>query len=65
MLSPVSPSPHAVEDFERDVVEASRRGPVLYDGDGARRAAVAIFGVLGEEDPVVKEHRPSFNTSLY
>lgn len=36
-----------------------------YDDDGARRAAVALFQVLGEADPLVKKHRPLFNTSLY
>ena len=36
-----------------------------YDDDGARRAAVALFQVLGEDDPVVKKHRPVFNMSLY
>jgi putative thioredoxin len=36
-----------------------------YDDDGARKAAVALFQVLGEDDPVVKQHRPAFNRSLY
>jgi putative thioredoxin len=36
-----------------------------YDDDGARRAAVALFQVLGEDDPVVRKHRPVFNMSLY
>ncbi|HLT48360.1 MAG TPA: tetratricopeptide repeat protein [Rubricoccaceae bacterium] len=36
-----------------------------YDDDGARKAAVALFQVLGEDDPVVKKHRPVFNMSLY
>ncbi|NNF57670.1 MAG: tetratricopeptide repeat protein [Rhodothermaceae bacterium] len=36
-----------------------------YDDDGARKAAVALFQVLGEHDPVVQKHRPIFNMSLY
>jgi len=36
-----------------------------FDDDGARRAAVAVFTVLGEGDPVVRKHRPTFNMSLY
>jgi putative thioredoxin len=35
------------------------------DDDGARRAAVALFQALGEGDPVVQKHRPTFNRSLY
>ncbi|HLA64212.1 MAG TPA: tetratricopeptide repeat protein [Rhodothermales bacterium] len=36
-----------------------------YDDDGARRAAVAIFQTLGENDPLTRKHRPAFNRSLY
>ena len=36
-----------------------------YEDDGARKATVALFQVLGEDDPVVKKHRPLFNMSLY
>jgi putative thioredoxin len=36
-----------------------------FDEDGARRAAVATFLLLGEDDPVVQKHRPAFNRSLY
>ena len=36
-----------------------------FDDDGARKAAVAIFQVLGEGDPTVQQHRPVFNRSLY
>ena len=36
-----------------------------YDADGARRACLAIFATLGEGHPVVKQHRPVFNRSLY
>lgn len=36
-----------------------------FDDDGARRAAVAIFILRGETDPVVRKHRPTFNRSLY
>lgn len=36
-----------------------------YDEDGARKAALALFLVLGEADPVAKKHRRTFNMSLY
>jgi putative thioredoxin len=36
-----------------------------FDDDGARKAAVALFLLLGEDDPVVQKHRPVFNRSLY
>jgi putative thioredoxin len=36
-----------------------------FDDDGARRAVVALFTVLGESDPVVRRHRPVFDRSLY
>lgn len=36
-----------------------------YDDDGARKAIVAVFHLLGEADPVVQKHRPVFNRSLY
>jgi putative thioredoxin len=36
-----------------------------YDDDGARRAIVALFLLLGEQDPAVRKYRPAFNRSLY
>ena len=36
-----------------------------YDDDGARKLIVAVFQTLGESDPVVRQHRPVFNRSLY
>lgn len=36
-----------------------------FDDDGARKAAVALFLLRGEGDPVVQKHRPAFNRSLY
>lgn len=50
----------ALEGFI-DVIVRER----YYDDDGARKAAVALFTVLGEQDPVVQKHRPAFNRSLY
>ena len=44
-----------------DVVQTDR----AYEDDGARKLAVALFQTLGEDDPVVKAHRPVFNRSLY
>ncbi|HIG73204.1 MAG TPA: tetratricopeptide repeat protein [Bacteroidetes bacterium] len=36
-----------------------------YDDDGARKLIVALFQALGEDDPVVRKHRPVFDRSLY
>ena len=36
-----------------------------FDDDGARKTAVALFLLLGEDHPVVQKHRPAFNRSLY
>jgi len=44
-----------------EVVQLDR----AYEDDGARKLAVALFQTLGEDDPVVKAHRPVFNRSLY
>jgi putative thioredoxin len=50
----------AVERFV-DVVRTNRD----YDDDGARRACVALFTLLGPQHPVTKEHRRSFDMALY
>lgn len=36
-----------------------------YDDDGSRRACIAIFRMLGEEDPVTLRHRRDFGSALY
>jgi putative thioredoxin len=36
-----------------------------YDEDGARRACIAIFKVLGEEDEVTRNFRRAFSSALY
>jgi putative thioredoxin len=36
-----------------------------YDDDGARKACVAIFTLLGPQHPVTKEHRRTFDMALY
>lgn len=50
----------ALEHFI-DVVRTNRD----YDDDGARRACVALFTLLGEQHPVTKEYRRTFDMSLY
>jgi putative thioredoxin len=35
------------------------------DDDGARRACVALFNVLGNEHPLVQEYRRKFSSALY
>jgi putative thioredoxin len=37
----------------------------MYDDDGARKAVVAIFKILGNEHPIVLAHRRSFSSALY
>jgi putative thioredoxin len=44
-----------------DVVRQDR----AYDDDGARKACVALFTVLGNEHPATQEHRRTFDMALY
>jgi putative thioredoxin len=50
----------ALEKFI-DVIRADR----YYDDDGARKACVAIFKYLGEEDPITQKYRREFSSALY
>lgn len=36
-----------------------------YDDDGARKACIALFTLLGETHPVTQEHRRTFDMALY
>lgn len=36
-----------------------------YDDDGARKACVALFTLLGDDHPAVKQHRRRFDMALY
>jgi len=36
-----------------------------YDDDGARKACIAIFKLLGEDDSITRQHRPAFGNALY
>jgi putative thioredoxin len=49
----------AVEGFI-DVIRSNR----YYDDDGARKACVAIFRILGEDHPVSREFRRPFGSAL-
>jgi putative thioredoxin len=51
----------AALDHFIDVVQANRD----YDDDGARKACIALFTLLGEEHPVTQEHRRTFDMALY
>lgn len=51
----------AALDHFIDVVRVNRD----YDDDGARKACVALFTLLGEEHPVTQEHRRTFDMALY
>ena len=44
-----------------DVIRKSR----YYDDDGARKACIAIFHLLGEDHEVTKRHRPAFGSALF
>ncbi|MBP1649571.1 MAG: thioredoxin, partial [Bacteroidetes bacterium] len=44
-----------------DVIRLNR----YYDNDGARRACLAIFKLLGEENDVTKRHRRDFSSALH
>lgn len=51
------------ESLERfiEVIRQDR----YYDEDGARKACIAIFKVLGEESEVTRNYRRSFSSALY
>lgn len=36
-----------------------------YDDDGARKACVALFTLLGEDHPITQKHRRTFDMALY
>jgi putative thioredoxin len=36
-----------------------------YDDDGARKACIAIFKFLGEDDEIILKHRRAFSSALY
>jgi len=44
-----------------DVVRTNRD----YDDDGARKACIALFTLLGEDHPVTQDHRRTFDMALY
>jgi len=44
-----------------DVVRTNRD----YDDDGARKACIALFTLLGEQHPITREHRRTFDMALY
>ena len=50
----------ALQDFI-EVMELDRG----YDNDGARKACIAIFKYLGEENQITREYRPKFSQVLY
>jgi len=44
-----------------EVIGANR----YYDDDGARKACIALFMILGEQHPVTRRHRRAFDMALY
>lgn len=51
----------AALDHFIDVVRTNRE----YDDDGARKACVALFTLLGKDHPATQEHRRTFDMALY
>jgi putative thioredoxin len=41
------------------------RNDRYYDDDGARKACIAIFKLLGEDHETTKEYRREFSRALY
>ena len=54
-------------DFESalDRFVAVIRKHRYYDDDGSRKACIAIFKLLGEEDEMARRYRPVFSNALY
>jgi putative thioredoxin len=50
----------ALEKFI-DLIRTDR----YYDDDGSRKACIAIFKFLGEEDPITLKYRREFSSALY
>jgi putative thioredoxin len=50
----------ALEHFI-EVIQQDR----YYDDDGARKACIALFTLLGEQHPATRKHRRMFDMSLY
>lgn len=50
----------SLEEFI-DIIRKNRS----YDDDGARKACIAIFKYLGEDNPVTAAHRRDFGSALY
>lgn len=62
----------AVEDLEADhfesaiehIIEVLKKNRYL-DDDGARKLGVAVFTILGDDHPVTRKHRRTFDMWLY
>ena len=62
----------AIRDARSNNFEAALGGLIevlrknrYYDDDGARKACIAIFKLLGEDHEFTKRHRPTFSSALY
>lgn len=55
------------QDFDGalDGFIAVMEGDRSYDDDGARKACIAIFRLLGEDDERTRRHRRAFSSALY
>ena len=56
-----------VYDFDRALEKfiGVIRSDRYYDDDGARKACIAIFRILGEEHEITQKYRRDFNSALY
>ena len=57
----------AEEDYDRALEQfiSVIRTDRYYDEDGARKACIALFRLLGEEHPTTKQYRREFSSALY
>ncbi len=52
-------------DALEDLIEVLNRRARDVDDDGARKACIAVFRLLGEDHPVTQEYRRSFSSVVY
>jgi putative thioredoxin len=63
---------HAIDDIKKQNFDSALtklieiiRTDRSYDDDGARKACIAIFKFLGEENEITLKHRKDFGSALY
>lgn len=63
---------NAIKNLKENNFESALQGFIQvmendrkYDEDGARKACIAIFKLLGEDHPLTRKYRPVFSRALY